>query len=203
MDTNTTTTQNPRDRKFRHKKHERSNPPAQVIRQPDLAPASCRICKILLPDIKPEKWKSYTCETCKKADKLKEHIDTLVSGGNKKDCLKAMNELDTMYDGTEVYPQYMAYVTYDKTTSIHSGYCSDPYDVDTKDIEKDEQVYLPLFRDFKNADIDLQNQITNHSKIDKYYSVPIGYRCCRRGSTKYTINSVEVVDKKPRVKLDD
>jgi hypothetical protein len=58
MDT-TTTTQNPRDRKFRHKKHERSNHHAQVRNQTDLAPASCRVCKILLPDIKPEKWTSY------------------------------------------------------------------------------------------------------------------------------------------------
>jgi hypothetical protein len=48
----------------------------------------------------------YTCETCKKAKKLQEHIDTLVSSDDKEECIKAMHELDAMYDNTEVYPQY-------------------------------------------------------------------------------------------------
>jgi hypothetical protein len=100
----------------------------------------------------------------------------------------------------------MACVTYDRRTSTHSGYCSNPCDIDTKDFDKDVVVYLPLFRDFKNADIDLQNRITSYEKIRKYYSVVTGYGggyCCSSGWTEYTINSVEVVDKKPRVKLDD
>ncbi len=198
-------TPNPKtqEKKYRHKN---SHAPSRNLQPPiNIGPATCNKCNVVIPDIKREKWVTYYCNTCKRAKKLVEHIETLVIDNCKRDCLKAMNELDTMYDDTEVYPQYMARVTYDRSTSKHSGYCSDPYDIDTKDFEKDAVVYLPLFRDFKNADIDLQNQIINNEKLRKYYSVPGGYSgyCCSSGWTKYTINSVEVVDKKPRVKLDD
>jgi hypothetical protein len=198
-------TPNPKtqEKKYRHKN---SRAPSRNLQPPiNIGPATCNKCNVVIPDIKREKWVTYYSDACKKANKLTEHIETLVIDNCKRDCLKAMNELDAMYDDTEVYPQYMARVTYDRRTSTHSGYCSDPYDIDTKDFEMDAVVYLPLFRDFKNADIDLQNQITNYEKIRKYYSVPGGYSgcCCSRGSTKYTINSVEVVDKKPRIKLDD
>jgi hypothetical protein len=165
---------------------------------------TCRMCKVALPDIIPEKYRTYICTPCAKMEQYHSYLSKLVqSGDDKADADKLMDKIDAMFDDTVVYPQYIARVTYDRSNSRHCGYCSDSYDIKVTETPNAITVDLPLFRSFKNADINRRNLITDFKKLCEYYGVGITYQCCRNGQTSYSIDSVEVVNRQPRITLDD
>lgn len=106
--------------------------------------------------------------------------------------------------GLDTYPQYMVAITYAVTSSSHSGYCSDHNDSDVKLTNTTEVVRLPLFKEFKKADISPDNSITNTKLLAKYYIPRRGYSCnCGDGEKTYKILSAKVVKKADMIQLDD
>jgi hypothetical protein len=98
----------------------------------------------------------------------------------------------------------MVAITYDIMSSTHSGYCSDHNDSDVRVTNTTKAVRLPLFKEFKKADISPNNTITNTKLLAKYYMPLRGYSCnCGDSATTYQILSAKVFKKSDMIQLDD
>jgi len=195
----------PLNKRFRKKQFQHERNAAEAATRASVPrQVTCRKCNVALPDIIPETYRTYICAPCAKMEQYHSCLSKLVQADDDKaDADKLMDKIDTMFDDTVVYPQYIARVTYNMSNSTHCGYCSDSYDIKVTDTPNAITVDLPLFRSFKNADINRRNQITDFKKLRECYGVGITYQCCGNGQTSYTIDSVEVVNRQPRIALDD
>ena len=128
------------------------------------------------PFLAKDRWSS-TCDSCADLHKFRESIFGYLG-------LHTPTVLVT-------YPEYMVAITYAVTSSSHSGYCSDHRDSDIKVMNTTTVVRLPLFKEFKKADISPDNSITNTKLLDKYYIPRRGYSCnCGDGKMTYRLHWV-------------
>ena len=172
------------------------------------------------PDEKPDSISvSFTCDKCNTiyTEDMKTYIvhickyDMTALKINYKNCkrcsdlidgLKAFRDKRALMDNIYVYPDYLISISYNVHTNSHSGYCSDPGEVDTKDSIV-THVY-PLLKIFKTKHIRLDNTIDINDNKLKFYSISMPSSCnCKKGETNYYMTSAKVIRRSDMITLDD
>ena len=202
---------NIQNKKYRRQKKHMGKviiPSRQPIPEPEpmtVGSVKCVDCATGIPDIVPRRGSTYRCKPCDKMSTFRTFISDMINSYSDKELAEIMKKIDAMFDDTEVYPQYMVRITYNEYKRTHCGYCSDRYDVKTTEKPAAMTLDLPLFRIFKNADINWSNEITDSKKINTFYGGTINNVnfCCHDGFKRYTIDSVRVVKKTDKIILDD
>jgi hypothetical protein len=171
--------------------------PVSTIETEDKECASCDYCKNdLLGDDPLEiaiKYYRNVCDTCKKLVDFKICIAMLIYEKDNKKINELTCKINSMFDDAEVYPLYMLQVSYDFVSE--DGYVWN---------QNVSTLTLPLFRKFKNSDINrMTNQISYSEKLSKYYA--IFQPTFRRDTVRITcsVGSAVVVKKKDMITLDD
>ena len=172
------------------------------------------------PEEKPDSISvSFTCDKCNTiyTQDVKMYIvsnsryDMTGLKINFKDCkgcnelingLKSFRDKRAVMDNINVYPDYLVRISYNGYANSHSGYCSDPGEVNTDDITI-THVY-PLLKIFKTKHIRLDNTIDLNDKKLNYYLISTLSSCnCKNGETIYYMTSATVIRRSDMITLDD
>ena len=162
---------------------------------------------------------SFTCDKCNTiyTQDVKTYIvsnsryDMTGLKINFKDCkgceklindLKSFRDKRAVMDNINVYPDYLVRISYNGYANSHSGYCSDPGEVNTDEITN-THVY-PLLKIFKTKHIGLDNTIDLSDKKLDYYRISTHSSCnCKDGETIYYMTSATVIRRSDMITLDD
>lgn len=113
-------------------------------------------------------------------------------------------DLETL-DSETLYTNSMIRITYTVFYKSHCGYCSVHNDDDVRTRVFTKTIALPLFKKFKQMDLDPNtNEIRNHELLNACYKPKYHYNChCSDGESSFVIESAIAFKKTDAISLDD